>query len=55
VAAARGALVAALGRVTAEALTGIGLPAAAVAARPEPEALVEALAEASARREEERG
>ncbi len=56
VAAARGALVAALGRVTAEALAEIGLAAAAVAARPEPEALVEALAEASARREqEERG
>jgi uroporphyrinogen-III synthase len=53
VAAARGALVAALGRVTAEALAELGLPAAAVAARPEPEALVEALAEASARREQE--
>jgi uroporphyrinogen III methyltransferase/synthase len=53
VAAARSALVAAIGRVTAEALAEIGLAADAVAARPEPEALVEALAEASARREQE--
>jgi uroporphyrinogen III methyltransferase/synthase len=53
VAAARGAVVAAIGRVTAEALAAIGLPADAVAATPEPGALVEALAAAVTRRRQE--
>jgi uroporphyrinogen-III synthase len=53
VAAARGAVVAAIGRVTAQALAAIGLEADAVAERPEPGALVEALAAAFARRRQE--
>jgi uroporphyrinogen III methyltransferase/synthase len=53
VAAARSAVVAAIGRVTAEALAAIGLPADAVAERPEPEAWVEALAAAVAKRRQE--
>jgi uroporphyrinogen III methyltransferase/synthase len=53
VAAARSTVVAAIGRVTAEALASIGLPAGAVATAPEPEALVEALAAAVARRRQE--
>jgi uroporphyrinogen III methyltransferase/synthase len=53
VAAARGAVVAAIGRVTAEALAAIGLEADAVASSPEPEAWVEALAAAFARRRQE--
>src|SRR5262245_47588186 len=53
VAAARGAVVAAIGRVTADALHAIGLAADAVASLPEPEAWVEALATAFARRRQE--
>jgi uroporphyrinogen III methyltransferase / synthase len=45
-AAAQRAVVAALGRITAEALSTLGLPADVVAERPEPEALVAALASA---------
>jgi len=51
-AAARGVAVAALGRVTAEALSTLGLPADVVAESPEPEALVAALASAFAAGEE---
>jgi uroporphyrinogen-III synthase len=50
-AAARRAVVAAIGEVTAEALRSLGLPADAVAERPEPAALVAALAGAFERRE----
>jgi uroporphyrinogen III methyltransferase/synthase len=50
--AARDTVVAAIGPVTAAALAEVGLPAAAVAERPEPEAWVEALAAAFGRREE---
>ena len=50
-AAARRAVVAAIGEVTAGALRALELPADAVAARPEPAALVAALASAFARRE----
>jgi uroporphyrinogen III methyltransferase/synthase len=46
IAEARRARVAAIGRVTAEALRSLGLPADAVAERPEPAALVAALASA---------
>jgi uroporphyrinogen-III synthase len=53
VAAARGAVVAAIGRVTEAALAEIGLAAEAVAPRPEPEALVAALAAAFERRTKE--
>jgi uroporphyrinogen III methyltransferase/synthase len=53
VAAARGAVVAAIGRVTAQALATIGLEAEVVASNPEPEAWVEALAAAFARRRQE--
>jgi len=53
VAAARSAVVAAIGRVTAEALAALGLEPDAVAARPEPEALVAALAAAFERRRQE--
>ncbi len=49
---ARGAVVVALGRVTAAALAQLGLPAAAVAESPEPAALVAALASAFEQREE---
>jgi uroporphyrinogen III methyltransferase/synthase len=52
-AAARSAVIAAIGRVTADALTELGLPPDAVAERPEPEALVAALASAFTRRKEE--
>ena len=48
---ARGALVAAIGHVTASALAELGLPADAVAESPEPTALVAALANAFERRE----
>jgi uroporphyrinogen-III synthase len=48
---ARRARVAAIGRVTAEALRSLGLPADAVAERPEPAALVAALADAFESRE----
>ncbi len=51
-AAARRAVVAAIGRVTANALSELGLPADAVAERPEPAALVAALASAFGRRKE---
>jgi uroporphyrinogen-III synthase len=51
-AAARGVVVAAIGRVTADALAQLGLPAAVVAERPEPEALVAALASAFEHRKE---
>jgi uroporphyrinogen III methyltransferase/synthase len=50
--AARRAVVAAIGRVTAKALSEVGLPADAVAERPEPAALVAALAGAFERRKE---
>jgi uroporphyrinogen-III synthase len=50
-AAARRVVVAAIGRVTADALRSLGLPADAVAERPEPAALVAALASAFERRE----
>jgi len=50
-AAARRVVVAAIGQVTAEALRSLGLPADAVAERPEPAALVAALAGAVGRRE----
>jgi len=53
VAAARGAVVAAIGRVTEAALAELGLEADAVAPRPEPEALVAALAAAFERRTKE--
>jgi uroporphyrinogen-III synthase len=48
---ARGAVVAAIGQVTASALAELGLPADAVAASPEPAVLVAALASAFERRE----
>jgi uroporphyrinogen III methyltransferase/synthase len=50
-AAARRVVVAAIGQVTAGALRSLGLPADAVAERPEPAALVAALASAFERRE----
>jgi uroporphyrinogen III methyltransferase/synthase len=50
-AAARRVVVAAIGQVTADALRSLGLPADAVAERPEPAALVVALAGAVGRRE----
>jgi uroporphyrinogen III methyltransferase/synthase len=53
VAAARGAVVAAIGRETAEALAALGLAADAIASVPEPEAWVEALAAVFARRRQE--
>jgi uroporphyrinogen-III synthase len=50
-AAARRVVVGAIGQVTAAALRSLGLPADAIAERPEPAALVEALASAVRRRE----
>ena len=50
-AAARRVVVGAIGQVTAAALRSLGLPADAIAERPEPAALVEALASAFERRE----
>jgi uroporphyrinogen-III synthase len=52
-AAARDTVVGAIGPVTQRALAEVGLSATAVAERPTPEAMVEALAEAFLRRREE--
>jgi uroporphyrinogen III methyltransferase/synthase len=51
--AARDTVVGAIGPVTERCLAEVGLPATAVAARPTPDAMTEALADAFARRREE--